>query len=215
MDSEFWHARWENKHIGFHRSEVHPQLRKHLQALQLDAGARVFVPLCGKTRDIGWLREQGYHVLGVELSPIAVDALFAELELEPTRKTQGALTHLSAEKIDIWVGDIFQLEAQELGHVDAVYDRAALVALPEPLRTRYTQHLSAITGQAPQLLVCFVYDQRQMSGPPFSIGPQQLREYYAHLYQLQQLENQELPGGLLDAQPASEVVWLLDPLNAS
>lgn len=60
METSFWHRRWLNNEIGFHQSEVNPFLLEHFSALQLPPGRRVFVPLCGKTLDIGRLLSQGY-----------------------------------------------------------------------------------------------------------------------------------------------------------
>ena len=81
----------------------------------------------------------------------------------------GSHRRYSADGIDIFAGDIFEITADVLGPVDAVYDRAALVALPEGMRRRYAAHLAGITAVAPQLLVTFEYDQAEMDGPPFSI----------------------------------------------
>jgi len=48
-----------------------------------------------------------------------------------------------------------------------------------------------------------------MAGPPFSISPQQLKDYYSKQYQLQLLDSQtELLKGKVDAE---EKIWLLKP----
>src|SRR5690606_15848969 len=103
---------------------------KHFDRLRLTAGSRLFLPLCGKTRDIAWLLEGGYRVAGVELSEVAIGVLFEELDLEPAIERSGNLLCYSGPGIDIHVGDIFELTAAQLGDVQAIYDRAALVALP-------------------------------------------------------------------------------------
>src|SRR5699024_8207116 len=127
---------------------------KHFGDLSLPKGSRLFLPLCGKTLDIHWLLAEGYRVAGAELSSIAVAELFAELGVTPSEMQHGSLSHYQADQIDIFQGDIFELTADLLGPVDAVYDRAALVALPEGLRQQYAQHLVKITHRAPQLLLC-------------------------------------------------------------
>ena len=76
MEKDFWLERWERKETGFHQNEVNPYLRQHWQELHLARDSVVFVPLCGKSRDMLWLRKQGHRVLGVELSAIAVQAFF-------------------------------------------------------------------------------------------------------------------------------------------
>ena len=151
MDPSFWHQRWEQGEIGFHEQQVNPALVDHLGRLNLAKGARLFLPLCGKTQDIAWLLAQGYRVAGVELSPLAINELFQGLAITPDTSPCGKLVHHSAANIDIWVGDIFDLSSQKLGAIDAVYDRAALVALPEDMRPRYAAHLSALTRGAQQL----------------------------------------------------------------
>ena len=209
MDANFWHAKWERNEIGFHGSEAHPLLRAHLDALALAPGSRIFLPLCGKTLDIHWLLAQGYRVVGAELSPLAVQQLFAELGVEPTVSRVGALDHYAVEDLDVYVGDIFDLTAETLGPVDAVYDRAALVALPPTMRPRYTAHLTAITREAPQLLICFEYDQSQHAGPPFSIDADEVRQHYAGRFRPTLLAHVDVAGGLKGKCPATENVWLL------
>ena len=209
MQAEFWHQRWANNQIGFHESQPNPLLVTYFEKLNLQAGSRVFLPLCGKTLDIAWLLSQRVHVLGAELSETAVKQFFGDLGIEPTITSCGALTRHSAQNIDIYVGDIFDLSAEQLGAVDAIYDRAALVALPEPIRSQYTQHLVEITKSASQLLIAFDYDQSQMDGPPFSINADKVRSYYANTYSVTRLESKAVPGKLKGKCEAEEQLWLL------
>jgi thiopurine S-methyltransferase len=148
-------------------------------------------------------------VAGAELSKLAVDQLFAELGVTPEITREGELEHYRAPNIDIFVGDIFALTSESLGPVDASYDRAALVALPQDLRDRYTAHLVAITQKAPQLLICFEYDQRVMDGPPFSVTADEVKRQYGERYAVRHLETVDVPGGLKGKIPATESVWHL------
>lgn len=211
MQHDFWHEKWKSNQIGFHLPETNPLLVKHLPALQLNSHSRIFLPLCGKTLDIHWLLSQGYRVSGAELSSIAVEALFEELKLVPTITKVATLTRYSAENIDIFNGDFFELTAKTLGKVDAIYDRAALVALPETVRKRYTQHLVNITHCVPQLLVCFEYNPTQHDGPPFSISAHEVTQHYQQQYSTNLLASIEVPGGLKGKCPAHEQVWQLTP----
>jgi thiopurine S-methyltransferase len=140
MHTDFWHERWSTNQIAFHESEANPLLVAHFAALGLAKGARVFVPLCGKTLDIDWLLAQGYHVVGAELSPLAVTQLFERLGVTPQLTRVGKLERWSVPHLDLFVGDFFALTPDLLGTVDAVYDRAALIALPSDLRGRYAAH---------------------------------------------------------------------------
>ena len=209
MDTNFWLQKWKDNNIAFHNSEANPLLVKHFAQLSLTEGDRVFLPLCGKTLDIAWLLSKGYRVAGAELSEIAIGQLFENLKIQPKISPVGKLQHYSAENIDIFVGNLFDLSESTLGPVDAVYDRAALVALPKEVRDRYTAHLTQITHKASQLIICYEYDQTLMSGPPFSITGQEIRQHYEGSYLLNLIEGRSMPDGLKGKCEAKENVWLL------
>jgi thiopurine S-methyltransferase len=209
MDSDFWHQRWRENRIGFHQAAPNAMLVRHIGALNLPAKAHIFLPLCGKTRDIDWLLSQGFRVVGVELSRLAINQLFQELGLSPDITELDGITQFSAPNIDIFVGDFFALTADQLGLVDASYDRAALVALPPDMRLRYGAHLARITARAPQLLICFEYEQSIMSGPPFSVAADEVARVYGAHYSLTDQNSAPVSGGLKGICPATERVWLL------
>lgn len=209
MDPNFWHKRWEKNEIGFHQSAVNVLLSDHFSGLSLPQTSRVFVPLCGKTRDIAWLLSQGHRVVGVELSKLAVEELFVDLGAAPKISVQGELLRYSAPGLEIFVGDIFELSGDLLGRVDTIYDRAALVAFPTEMRGRYGAHVAAITQLAPQFLICFEYDQAVMNGPPFSIDRQKVHDVYGAHYQIEPITNRDVAGGLKGKCPAQETVWHL------
>jgi len=187
MDPQYWQQRWQRNEIGFHRSEVNPLLIRHWPALQLSPGARVLVPLCGKSRDLWWLQQQGFAVVGVELSRIAVAQFFAEAGLTPTVSELGALSLWRAAGIELYCGDLFQLDASRLGAVDGWYDRAALVALPATLRVAYARHLHHLVAQAPGLLITLEYDQVRVEGPPFAVAPSEIETLHGAHFSLREL----------------------------
>ncbi|WP_229008108.1 thiopurine S-methyltransferase [Methylophilus sp. Leaf408] len=213
MQHDFWHQRWQNQQIGFHLSAVNPLLAAHFQALELQAGQRVFIPLCGKTLDIHWLLSKGIRVAGAELSQLAVDTLFTELGVTPTITRCGSLRHYSAGHIDIFQGDFFALDKALLGNVHAIYDRAALIALPPEMRIRYSEHLINLTNGAPQLLISFHYAQSLAEGPPFNISAEEVAAHYAQTYNIHLLADEVLPTGLKGKFPAQEKLWFLSPLK--
>ena len=213
MQADFWYQKWEKDEIGFHRNETNPFLVTHFEKLNLVEGNRVFLPLCGKTRDFAWLLAGGFRVAGAELSEIAVQCLFDDLRIESTVTRLGQLSHYCAKNIDIFVGNIFNVSAELLGIVDAVYDRAALVALPKIMRNAYASHLIQITQAAPQLLITFEYDQRLIDGPPFSINEEEVRHHYANTHQLKSVERQHVAGGLKGKVSSVEAVWLLQQVG--
>ncbi|GAB3271795.1 thiopurine S-methyltransferase [Parahaliea aestuarii] len=213
MDPEFWHHKWQENDIAFHEGKPNPLLQAHFQQLGIPYGGRVFLPLCGKTRDIAWLLAQGYQVTGAELSELAISQLFSELGLVPEVRQRGKLTRYSAHHLDILVGDFFDIDRDDLGPVQAVYDRAALVALPAETRQRYTAHLVEIVDAAPQLLIAFDYDQAQMDGPPFSVDKAEVHRHYGALYRLHEVARQAVPGGLKGKAEALESAWLLERVD--
>lgn len=207
MEASFWHQKWEKNEIGFHELRPHPFLVTFFSFLDLKANARVFVPLCGKSLDMIWLINQGYEVIGVELSPIAVEHFFKENNLAPKISNENNFTIYQADKIKIYIGDFFEFKQEQLGKIDAIYDRAALVALPIEIRSKYTTHLKNISKQAPILLISFEYDQRALSGPPFSISKDELKKHYSKHYRLDLLRENLLEGGLKGKCEAMEQAW--------
>lgn len=212
MEHNFWHERWQEKQIGFHNKEVNPLLSAHLSELNLAPNSTVYVPLCGKTLDIGFLLSQGHRVVGVELSEIAVCELFEEMGVTPTVTADGEHSRYSAENLDILVGDAFTVTPEQLGNIDAVYDRAALVALPPDMRLEYAAKLRALAADKPMLLISFEYDQEVIPGPPFCVHEDEVRALYQDTHQVAHVYRQDVAGGLKGVCPAEECVWLLSPL---
>lgn len=179
MDHDFWLGRWQNGEIGFHQPKVQPALKAHWPRLTLQHSATVLVPLCGKSVDMTWLAEQGHRVIGSELSERAIDAFFSEQGLKPRSRTESAFVVKSAGSIEVWCGDFFALDAKGLPTIDAVYDRAALVAMPPELQPRYAQKIAELTPPGGQVLLLGLdYNPSEMSGPPFSIPEARVRELF-------------------------------------
>lgn len=188
MNREFWQARWDEGRIGFHQDEVNPYLQRYWQKLGVAPGATVLVPLCGKSKDMLWLRGQGHPVVGVEIVPRAVQAFFAENDLAATQQRHGAFTLWRGEDIKIFQGDFFELTANDLAGIAAVYDRASLIALPPAMRQRYAQHLRAILpGKMNVLLVTMDYPQAEMEGPPFAVTEQEVDALHKENFKIEQV----------------------------
>ncbi|MBI3479753.1 MAG: thiopurine S-methyltransferase [Nitrosomonadales bacterium] len=179
MKKDFWLERWEKEEIGFHQDEINPCLREFWQKLRIGYGSLVFVPLCGKSLDMQWLREQGHQVVGVELSAIAAQAFFQENEYIPQHTVREPFDCYEVNGIRILCGDFFDLGREELTGVRAVFDRASLIALPPEMRVRYARHMTSILPRAAQiLLVTIDYPQQEMSGPPFSVTVSEIETLY-------------------------------------
>ncbi len=135
---------WCNDQTDFHQQHVNPLLARFWPSLNLKIPSRILVPLCGKSLDLIWLAQQGYEVVGVELSPVAAKAFFEENNLAPHKSRSGEFIVWECGRIKILSGDFFKLTLTDLGAIDVVYDRAALTALPEELRAGYVAHLRSI-----------------------------------------------------------------------
>jgi thiopurine S-methyltransferase len=209
MNNEHWIQRWKDKNIGFHGNVVNTLLLKHFKALNLKHNSNIFIPLCGKTLDISWLLMLGHNIVGAELSEIAVQELFEELHLTPTITKRKNIIQYSADNIDIFVGDIFNINSNMVGNIDAIYDRAALVALTKDIRIKYTQHLRELSSNAPQILICCEYDQSLMNSTPYSIEHNEINEHYENHYEVKLLERIEIEGGIKGKHKANDTIWLL------
>ncbi|TKB48091.1 thiopurine S-methyltransferase [Ferrimonas sediminicola] len=187
MDASFWHDKWENQLIGFHQDDINPFLKRHWSAIGHDRG-RILVPLCGKSLDMVWLADHGETVVGCELSELAVTSFFRERGLSPEVETHSSLTCHRAGAYELWQGDMFQLQSQDLEPVSAFYDRAALIALPHEMRGAYWRKLASLMAPGTQgLLITLDYPQQQLSGPPFAIGESQLRQLSDGLFRVELL----------------------------
>lgn len=173
-DPEFWHNKWAANQIGFHLEDVNPLLIRFWSETAPKRDDKVLVPLCGKSEDLIWLANQHDSVQGVELSQIAVRSFFAEHFYTPTVTRLNALHELyQFDELAIFSGDFFTAPVES---VDLVYDRAALVALPEEMRADYAQRLLQLLKPGGRiLLVSMDYVQTELLGPPFSVPEAEIR----------------------------------------
>jgi len=217
MNTEFWLEIWEKNKIGFHQQEINSHLKSYWQYLNVAPHCRVFVPLCGKTRDILWLCGQGRSVLGVEISQLAVRDFFIENGLQPSIFQQDNFYRWESDGLIILQGDFFNVNSGQVQGVECVFDRASLVALPIELRQQYVRHLKSILpDNVRTLLVTFEYEQKEMDGPPFSVNENELRDLYQDDYEIILLFKQDV----LDEYPQfqaqglnrlQEKIYLLKP----
>ncbi|MDC0656771.1 thiopurine S-methyltransferase [Leisingera sp. SS27] len=212
MEQEFWQARWRENRIGFHEAAPNSLLTKHFSQLALEAGQSVFVPLCGKALDLDWRLSKGLRVTGVEFNQGAVEAVFARLGLVPEVCQADGLIRYQSGELTLYTGDFFDLSPVHIGQVDAVYDRAALVAVTPEDRQAYAAHLNRITGTARQLLIGFDYDQSLMDGPPFSVPGSAVHALYQVSHEIRLIEERAADGRIGERCSALEQAWLLTPL---
>ncbi len=207
--SEDWLGRWDEGRTGWHEPAGNEGLKAHWP--ELPEGSSVLVPLCGKAPDLLWLAERGHVVVGVELSDIAVAAVFAEHDLEFVRESSGSFDRYTAKKypITVYCGDYFSFQSSTF---DALYDRGALIALPKDLRPRYVEHTrQLLRPDATRLVITLEYDQQVVNGPPFSVLAGELTGYWDDLDRVAEKNDIDncppkfRKAGLTDIL---EVVWL-------
>lgn len=212
---ESWAERWREGRIGFHLDRVHPHLIRYGLRALWPAGARVLVPLCGKSLDMRLMRIEGYRVVGVEAVPAAAEAFFSEAVWTPEiREAQGFRVY-SAEDLEIWNGDFFDFPEGESAPFDGIWDRAAMIALDSGYRARYGQKLMRLLKPGcAMLLVTVDYEQSVMDGPPYSVPEGELRTIFGPFASMELLGEQDVldsnerfkQAGL---ETMREQVWLL------
>lgn len=188
MQADFWHDMWASGVVGFHQTDINEFLRQHWNSLGLTGSEKVLVPLCGKSLDMLWLAQQGHAVLGVELSQQALDEFVAENELSVTQSEEDDFAVYQLQAMTLLCGDFFKLNAGMGQDIGAVYDRAAIVALPPQMRQDYVQHLfKTLPSGTPILMVTMEYDQSQLQGPPFSVPEEEVRSLFAQARSIETL----------------------------
>jgi thiopurine S-methyltransferase len=187
-----WASRWKEGRIAFHQSRVTNFLDKYAEPVWgTDALGRICVPLCGKSLDMVFLAGRAAEVVGVEYVEQAVSEFFVERGLTPEIETDPAIRY-SAGNYVLFAADFFSLTQEHLGPIDAVFDRASLVALDRAARIRYANHLrSLLRERAKTLLVTFDYDQAEMNGPPFAVSPDEVHRLFDDGFEVEHLETRD------------------------
>ncbi len=194
MDHTHWEQRWAENRIGFHRTDTHPFLVKHHRVLA-DA-PRVYVPLCGKSLDLAWLRQRGHIVFGTEIVALAIAQLFQELGETPTLEPRPPFRAHCVPGLCALEGDALSLEPAHLGGpVDAVYDRASLIAVDTGARAGLVDSMFRVLRPGGRiLLVTLVYDQTKADGPPWSVNDESVRALFESRSRVSLLDQQQDQG---------------------
>jgi len=193
MESDFWLQRWREAQTGFHQDAPTPLLLEHWPAIGAPPGCRVFVPLAGKSLDMAWFASQGHQVLGAELSPLAVAQFFEGQGIAPGIRDASDGRHHVAGPITLVQGDVFGLEADAFQGCAAVFDRAALIALPAEMRQRYVREVySKLPSGCRGLLITIEFPKHERAGPPFSVDETEVRALFADAWEVELLERRDI-----------------------
>ncbi|MFG6668022.1 thiopurine S-methyltransferase [Halomonas sp. HNIBRBA4712] len=186
-----WRKRWQEGRIGFHQAQTHPALDEYWPRIGVAPGAKVLVPLCGKSLDMRWLAGQGHAVLGVELAPEAIAQFVAQRPVGVSRYRQGVFEIARQGSIELWCGDFFHLTIRQAFELDAFYDRAALIALPPATRARYAFHLAQLMPPGARGLLVGTTHDNGADGPPYSVDEAEIRALFTPNFALERLESGE------------------------
>lgn len=119
---------------------------------------KVFIPLCGKTKDIPFLYNLGHEVFGVESVASVVEELNSENNLGMTFDPERALYQTEDRRLKVLLGDLFKCRIEDWGPFDCVWDRGSFVAIDYPLREAYVgvmqKALNYGSGESVRLSVC-------------------------------------------------------------
>ncbi len=217
MGQRRWQQSWDDGRIGFHQPSVNGDLRAHLTHLLGARRRRIFVPLCGKSRDLTWLAGHFEHVVGVEFIEDACRAFFEEQDLPYARHEHADGVRYEGERVTLLAADILDVRVEHVGRVDALYDRAALIALPESVRGAYARALGKLVSPGARgLAVTLSYDQSATNGPPFSVPDEEVRALLGEAFELEAID-----GGPVVDPPARfaeletrKTVWLMERKSA-
>lgn len=191
MESEFWYDSWAlgGTKTSFHLPDVHEHALL-LSRLGLVSGARVLVPLCGKTADLRFFAETATEVVGVELVPRAVAEFFAENDLDPVEEEPDAFR---CANLVIRRQDIFKLTPEVLGPVDLVYDRASLIAFPDDMRGRYAETITRLARPGTHYFINTLEYHPTLPTPPFSVGPAEITVRFGHAFDVEHVAAEPRP----------------------
>tara|TARA_Y200000002_G_C22662623_1_gene656477 strand:+ start:116 stop:802 length:687 start_codon:yes stop_codon:yes gene_type:complete len=199
QEQQQWWVRWQEGRIGFHLPEVNPLLIRHVHSLATDTHPNerscILVPLCGKSKDLIWLQSHFHKVIGVELVPQAVEAFFEENQITPTYSLRDSFATYLHGNLALLQGDIFQMSSKYLEDhpIQAIFDRASLIALPDKLRKNYVALLRSLGScNTKLLLVTLAYEEGMISGPPHSIPENKIFELFAFATNIELLEKQDI-----------------------
>lgn len=192
MEKEFWLERWSQGETPFHQEHVNPYLGYYYGEQgpppEKRATYRVFVPLCGKSRDLYWLQQSGYDVVGVEFSELAVKQFFAEQQLAYSEQRRKHDVIYRAERLEILQADFFELQADDIGDITDIFDRASLIAYPEEMRRDYVNKITELQKPGTRtLLITLAYPENEMKGPPFSVNDDEVIGLYSNNFRIDKL----------------------------
>lgn len=188
MESSFWKEVWNEGQIGFHQSEINKNLKRFAQKFK--DRSTVLVPLCGKSKDMCYLTEQGHKVHGVEIVEKAIIEFKEENPAYWTHSTASEFEKFSSSEIDLYLGDFHRFSKLDMNY-ESIFDRASMIALPPEMRKVHAKELSTLTKKSGNiLLITLEYPQEKVAGPPFSVPKYEVENLFEHEFHIEEIAHE-------------------------
>lgn len=193
MELSYWLSRWNKGNTGFHMEKGYPSLSIHWPSLPIPSEPVVLIPLAGKSVDIKWIAERARKVICIEISALAIEQFFDQHEMEYSKSRFATFQIYHSKNIEFWCGDFMKLPLNKIEEVDLIYDKASIVALPENMRITYTDKIVSLSCATTKLLIHLLsYNQSEMTGPPFSVDPDDVKRLFPEYFDIHLLQKNSL-----------------------
>lgn len=193
MELSYWLSRWNKGNTGFHMEKGYPGLSISWPTLSIPPEPIVLIPLAGKSVDILWIADRAKKVICSEISSIAIEQFFDQHEMKFSKTRFASFEIYHSQNIEFWCGDFMKLPQNKIGEVDLIYDKASIVALPEKMRNTYSKKIISLSSDKTKILMHLLsYDQSEMSGPPFSVDPHEIKHLFSGNFDIHFLQKNSL-----------------------
>jgi len=206
---QLWDMLYQEGKDEWTKEAVDQELLKFRSTLtESKTGLDIFLPMCGKTKVMLSLAEEGHRVVGIEWSKVAVEQFFEENNLEYTTQlcsiggTDIPKYKAKKKEVIIYCGDFFAFKQHKLGPFDCVFDHGALgcfdFQIEANLRTTYTEIINSFTKPGGRILLSiFDYEHSEHPTIPFAVTEAEVGVLYQKHFNLQLLQE-------LDAKQAMD-----------
>lgn len=161
-----WDKQYREADTPWDHGEPAPPLRELLEDRPEAAwgDGTVLVPGCGRGHDAAALARAGKRVLGLDVSPRAVD--------------EARVLHAGVDGLEFVCGDLLDPELREEHPISAVWEHTCFCAIPVEMRADYVAALAAWLPAEGRLMGVFFLDPKVEDGPPFGVERAELEALF-------------------------------------
>ena len=174
------------------RPEAHDFLTRHLTPDQL-SGRNVVVPNCGRSVDMIYLAQHAARVTGTGCTPMQIEQFQEENCLY--MEFDGAAWRF--DSLSLSPVPLCNLPDAQLGTVDIVYDRSAMISTAPDMRGDYLSRIDRLTRPGGRIYLMTVEFSTQRSEGPYSISAAEVETLFGDRYTVKHLEEAHCPAHLL------------------